>query len=81
MLRIIQELDNIIDHDTQEKTHINCLVCDEMKPEVEFIRKLTTKEWMLIKNLNTLSKSVGIHAPTMSTLWKMIEEYAQSKSK
>lgn len=80
MLRIIQEIDDVIDHTSHEKTHVTCLVCDEMNPEVEFIRKLTIKEWILIKNLNTLSKSVGLHAPTMNTLWTMIEEYAQSKS-
>lgn len=79
MLRIIQELENVIDHTSHEKTHVNCLVCDEMDPENEFIRKLTVQEWMLIKNLNTLSKSVGLHASTMLTLWQMIEDYAKSK--
>jgi hypothetical protein len=79
MLRIIEELDDVIDQVSQNKNYVNCLVCDEMNPQVDFIRKLTIQEWMLIKNLNTLSKSVGLNAPTMVTLWQMIEDYAKSK--
>lgn len=79
MLRIIKEVDDVMDNVSQHKNYVNCLVCDEMNPQVKFMRKLTIQEWMLIKNLNTLSESANLNTPTIVTLWQMIEDYAKSK--
>ena len=79
MLRIVKEIESVIDEQTNEKTHIDCLVFDEMNPTEEFICTFHIKEFELVKNLNTMAKSIGIHAPTMDVLWNMIEAYADSK--